>query len=215
MGHNGGLGASHEWPGNMIATTSTPPTPTLLTDREALARARRTYEDLYRSLSEGVEGEDRERIDRVHARGSAAFDSYKPTGGFLPSAAADTLGVYLGGAADGDPDAKLAWFKMMPRMLVEVTAKVQAPLVFEPARWVTFEALNTTLHLDTNVVLSAHVSDVHVTYSGFLTTQLATWKDLNLRDWLIFADWDGSYRTRAEPASPAKGNRQSTLALAA
>lgn len=214
MGLTGGVGASFARPGNMITTTSSTP----LTDRDALSRTRATFEALYQALSDGLDGEDRERLDRIRARGVAALNAYTPTGGFLPGAAAETLGVYLDGAANGDPDAKLAWLKMMPRMLVEVTAGVEAPLVFEPANWLTFEALNTRLQFDTNVVLSHRVSEVQVAYSGMMTVPVTTWKFASAPFRFTFDAWFDFYKTLVEPVEPvepAKGNRQSALALAA
>jgi hypothetical protein len=197
------------WPRSMTTTT--------ITHRQALAEARRRYDELYAALLATAEGDERAKFERIYTRGNAALAEQTPSDGRLSGDATEAFRAYMNAAANGDADAQFAWLKMMPRVIAEVAAGVEPPLVFQPVVWTSYDAfLNTTLQQFDHQILSQRVSDVRVSY--VVTTEMLdavhNRKIVAPQHWLIAEGvtlrWSWPRRTER-----ADHNRQSTLALAA
>jgi hypothetical protein len=179
----------------------------VLTHRQALGEARRTYDTIYADILGAASDEDRPRLERAYARGVAAFEALTPSDRRLTMNANEAFRTYVEAAATGDPESKLSWLMMMPRVVGEVTAATEpvwaaTPMIVRTVNYV----LDTSLFVHT-------ASDVTVEYVGAIgTVPVRTWRFvLHARDSRFSWMW-----TRHEAQQhPDPANKQSTLALAA
>jgi hypothetical protein len=196
-----------EWPRTTITRS--------ITKRQALDEARRTYDELYRTVEAAVDGAEAEQASRVYHRGLATFAELHPTDGQLSIAASEAFRAYIDAATSGDAEANFAWLKMMPRVVSEVTARVAEPWVFKRTAAAAYKVLLTTALQDFDVTVIAHqAAEVQVRYTVSRIDAVSHWTFVTPPDWLSLASLMRDYLA-AKPPRRADSERQPALALAA
>jgi hypothetical protein len=179
------------------------------TQRQALTEARETYDAIYRDILDATSEADRPRVERVYARGVAAFDRQTATEARLTANGAEAFRTYIEAATSGDHESKFSWLMMMPRVVGELAASTE-PL----AVWIGNAPIANTVTYVINTSVFVHsMAEAPVEYAGLLgTVPIRSWKFVvRSGHGLSRLMWPGhETRERVEAA-----NKQSTLALAA